>query len=217
MRYVSRLKFACAHSVLEFCRRFPDQSLVAVELVAGLESLVIQSRSLLARHRAARQEWDAATRERDAAVGPLKERMCHLIRLAAVVAARERLPELRLRVQWSRTRRGSLLPAARAALAAAGRHEQLLLKAGMPPDMLAEVGSALDRYQAAQDRRATAHAAQSAASTELHGLAQVAMHIVRHLDALNRMHLAHDPDRLAQWDAARTIRWNGEEKGRLAG
>jgi hypothetical protein len=217
MRYVSRLKFACANAVLEFCRRLPDQSLVAVELVAGLESLIEQTRCLLARHKAARQEWDAATEEREAVVGPLKERMCHLIRLAAVVAARERLPELRLKVQWSRTRRGSLLPAARAALAAAGRHEQLLLRAGMPPDMLAEVGSALDRYEAAQDRRTAAHVAQSAASADLHGLAQVAMHIVRHLDALNRMRFAGQPDLLAEWDGARTVRWNGEDREQLAG
>ena len=208
MRNAMWLHIARARCVLEFCRRFTGLPLAAVEGLVTMKDLVARAGVLLEARLQAQQEASAAMTERDGIADPFIERLRHLVRLARATATQVRDPELRVYLHLSRSRQGSLPIAARAAIATATAHEAVLLRYGMPPDMLAHLTEDLARYEAAQERRINALAASAAATQELQAIARVVTMIIQHLDALYRIHFARRQELLAEWDTARAIRWH---------
>ena len=207
MRYTDQCKLDCAQSVLGFCRRLPDLSPAGSSAIIRLQRLVTQAGVLLEQQRAALGEAAAALAERQAIAVPLKQRLAHLVRLAQAAAVHEGEVTLRLRIPFGASRQGEFLSAARAATGIATSYRALLQRYGMPAPMLAELGSDLERYEEAQRRRANAQAAAVAATADLATVAREALMAIRHLDALQRLRFAADPELLAEWQAVRSVRW----------
>ncbi len=210
MRIADYRKLESVQSVVEFCRSHPDPSLAAIAAVANLESLLNHARALMGAQRLSEEEARSARSQREAIAGPLRQRLSHLIRLAAAVAEQERRPPFLPTVPLGATRGGQLLEAGRAALAVATEHRALLLHYGMPERLLDDLARDLERFASFQRRRPSADTPGTSAGAELRALIQEALIVVKHLDALNRLRLAEDPPRLAEWLAARRIRWHQE-------
>jgi hypothetical protein len=91
---------------------------------------------------------------------------------------------------------GRFLRAVRHDIDTATTHQPLLVKYGMPSQMLEALRAGLDSLQAAHDRRATRAAVYSVTTADLAGQA---MPVVKHLDALTRIRFLAAPDRLKEW------------------
>ncbi len=74
----------------------------------------------------------------------------------------------------------------------------------MPAGLLAELGERLAEYQAIEARREGSLAAALGASAAMEEAGEEASRVIFHLDALNRIRFAGDPERLAAWRAARS-------------
>jgi hypothetical protein len=207
MRTATRLKLDCAQRVFEFCRHQPDPSPSALEVVARLQQLIGQATALLEQQRIAQTVAATAIHERDAIAGVIRERLAHLVRLSCAAALREREATLRLSVPFGTASYPQFVSAAQDAFTAASAHRGTLVRYGMPEEMLEELGQNLERCQAAQERRLKASAASVAAGADLATVAGETLLTIRHLDALNRLRLAGDPERLAEWEAASSIQW----------
>jgi hypothetical protein len=212
MRTYARNRFVCARCVHGYFLLHPPQDRASATAVKCLEHLLEQADDLARRQMQARFEAEAAREQMREQVGPLKERLGQLVRLGRAVALRENEPRLRLTVSLGKTREARFPEAARAALASATAHLELLLEQGLPAEMLEELNDELNYYLAARDRRARALSTDRSATTEFTLLAHKAQAIMRHLDALFRIRHADEPDRLIEWQAALSGR-----AGRMAG
>ncbi len=215
MRVTVRLKLEHAERVLAFCRRHPGGVPAAQEAEMRLSHLLAQATMLMEQARLAEGEMEQALTTRDELARHFKQRVEVLLRLAATVAEQSAVSELRLRVRFRAAAPGTYLKAARQALDTAAAHQPLLLRYGMPSQMLEVLRSDLEALEAAHGRRLTAARVTAAASLDLAGIATEALRIVRHLDALNRIRFAAAPEWLAEWDGVRRVEWGREGGTRL--
>ncbi len=200
--------------VLAYCRLDTGLCPAALAAVARLESLSTRTRSRLAAVLRARSELSAATRVRDQLMGPLRSVLGQIVRLAVAAALQEGDPGLQAEFRIGALTKTIPLDAARVALDTATRHRDLLLRYGMPEELLDRLRTELDRYAAALQQQAEASATIGAANADLAAAAREGVGIIRHLDALNRIRLAGDPERLAEWQRVRAIRWASRSAGR---
>jgi hypothetical protein len=140
--------------------------------------------------------------------------LAQILRLALAAALQEGDAELHADFRFGALTKTIPLDGARAALDTATRHRELLLRYGMPAEMLERLRTELDRYGDAFDKQAQASAVIGGVNTDLAAAAREAVCIIRHLDALNRIRLADDPDRLAEWQQVRAIRWTNRSASR---
>lgn len=207
MRRGVRLKLDAVSRVLEFYRADPDPAPAALEAIGRLERLSALARTLLGAQLQAQGNLGAAAALRERVTPGLRLQLAHLVRLAAAVAAQEGDQALRANLRFGALTRIIPLDSAKAALDTATRYRELLLRYGMPGEMLETLSRDLDRYAVALAQRDDASATIAAANADLERTAGEAHLIIRHLDALNRIRFADHPDRLAEWDAVRVVRW----------
>lgn len=213
MRTSVRLKLDSVHPVLLFYREYPDPAPAARAAVGRLRGVSDHTRGLLATNLTAQGELSAGAIARERVVPRLRLDLAHLVRIAEVASAHEGDDEVRASLRAGPLTRTIPLDAARAALGAATRHGELLLRYGMPEGMLERLRRDLDRYCAVLEKRADASATIAAANTDLARLADEARSIIRHLDALNRIRFSEDPQRQAEWDRVSAVRWGKAKAG----
>ncbi|MDZ4865475.1 MAG: hypothetical protein SGJ01_18840 [Gemmatimonadota bacterium] len=205
MRNVVRLKIETARLVLDFHVVHPDLAPAASAAVARLVALLVQV-----------TEWEEeqlrlvglvhqAFEDRGRAEEALRSRLTQLVPLCRVVARQEGLTEFACQ-----TRACSGAPHLLAAEAAGVvrrdiQHQEVLQHFGLPPGLLLELTQLLDDYQEAEGRRQTGQAARIALTAAIEAAATAAHDIIHHLDSLNRIRLAADPRRLAEWKAVRVV------------
>jgi hypothetical protein len=207
MRTSVRLKLDSVPPVLEFYLAYPDPTPAAVEAVGRLRGVSDRTRTLIATQLKAQGALSAGALARERVIPRLRLDLAHVVRIARAAAEHERDDELRASLRAGPLTRTIPLDAARAALDTATRYRDLLLRYGMPEGMLARLRRDLDRYCAALEQRADASATIAAANIDLARLADEARTIIRHLDALNRIRYAEDPESQAAWDRASMVRW----------
>lgn len=203
MHNIDLRRFHCVQGVLEFARRFPDLAPAAITAVTRLEHVDIRVRDLLNEFLAAQHAATTALQNRNSMLHALRQKMAHLIRLARVAAAHEEIADLRFRVVFGVGSLGDYWTAARAAVATALTYRAVLLRYGMPEALLEDLTLDLDRCEAAQKHRTNALATCTRVHADLRDRGREAVQGIRHLDALNRIRFANDPERLAEWEAAK--------------
>jgi hypothetical protein len=206
MRTSVRLKLDAARRVSAFLVLHPMTGPAGTDPNGRLGTLLDLADRIRQQLGLARAAIEAARAERERLALSVRELLAHLVRLAAVAGAEEPGSDLCLEVRFA-ARKTKLHVEAREAVAEAEAHRALLERYGMPSWLPAELRAALDRHDDTVRREATALAAVAAADAELEEVAREAFRIIRHLDALNRLRLASDPARLAEWHAARAVRW----------
>jgi len=206
MRTSVRLKLDAARRVSAFLVLHPMTGPAGTDPNGRLGTLLDLADRIRQQLGLARAAIEAARAERERLALSVREQLAHLARLAAVAAAEEPGSDLCLVVRFA-ARKTRLHAQAREAVAEAEAHRALLERFGMPSWLPAELRAALDRHDDTVRREATTLAAVVAADAELEEVAREAFRVIRHLDALNRLRLASDPARLAEWHAARAVRW----------
>ena len=207
MRTSDRLKLDAIQRVLGVLRLHPDPSPAGREATARLQVITIEVQRHLGQRLLARQAEGIAVADRERLAGPIRARLTRLRQFAAAAAVREGNRDLRLAIRLSEDGPRAFAESARAILAAAEPRLARLFAYGLPSDLVEELTRDLAQFEDAIERRAQAAAASVAAGQAITALAGEAYGIVRHLDVLARIRCADDPDRLAEWAAARAIVW----------
>ena len=184
----------------EFSRGHPDESpgyqavLSSVEekLARAKVALAEQRSGLLGVHANATRKLELRRTMRDA----------HLAHLAQVArAARREAPEVAQNFVF-RPGTGTHVAfqtTARAFLAEAETHRELLVRYGLVESVLTELRQSLDQFDAAMVSGAEARAAHVRASAELRRLADEVVQGVKVLDGFNRVRFRGTPEVLAAW------------------
>ena len=212
MRTATRLKLASARQVLEFTAVHPNPSPPARGSARRLGELVEEVELL------EREQWQAleaaweSLGQRGQAEAELRVGLTHLIRFCRVVALTEGLTELK----WSASRQlrapGVMIAEVVDALRRAGPHCELLERFGMPATLIGQLEEGVELYCAAEEGRKAAQSAAIEVGPRIEKAVLAAQCSVHHLDALNRVRFADDPERLAEWDAARTVAWSAQRE-----
>jgi hypothetical protein len=205
MRASSQLKLDSIVPVLRYFRQFPDPAPAAVAALGRLQAVFEKVRALLGARLKAQQELSAAGAGRDGVTPRLRADLVHLVRIAGVAAVHEGLFELRVSLRPGRLTRHIPRDAGRVALEASTRYREVLIRYGMPEEMLARIRRDLDRHCAVLEARAAASAAIAETNLELALLAEEARLIIKHLDALTRLRFAEDPERLVIWGRVQAV------------
>jgi len=207
MRVAIRHKLGAARRVLAYCAAHPDPTPAAAASVSRLQALLARVAALEATHQRDQAAARQALEERNRMEDGMRALLTHLVRLCRAVVLHEGLDDLRLELRL-RPRGPSLLQkGVAAALARASGHRDLLLRYGLPPNLLPELEQGLEAYRRAEERRKTSQAASLQAASAIECAAAEAHNAIRHLDALNRIRFAADPQTLAEWETARSIPW----------
>jgi len=162
---------------------------------------------LLATGRGAEQELEAGVTSKERVTPRLRADLVHLVRIADAAADHEQDERLRANLRFGPLTRYLPLRAALAALEAATWYRDVYVRYGMPEGVLARLRRDLDEHCAVLERRAELSATIAAVTRDLTRLAVEARLIIKHLDALNRLRFAEDPERLALWRRAQAVPW----------
>jgi hypothetical protein len=214
MRTTDRLRLHSARNALELLLVDPDPTPAEREATDRLQAIDLEVRLLLGERLQADQDDTLAAAERDLSATALRRRLLCLRDFAAAAAARRGDPRLRLPTRLREGSARAMAESAHAMLDAAAERLPVLMTFGMPLALLEEARRDLADLEDAIERRAGAITASVAAGQAIRVLAVEAFNILRHLDVLVRTRFADDPARVAEWEAARAVRW---PKGRAGG
>jgi hypothetical protein len=85
-------------------------------------------------------------------------------------------------------------------------HKEVLAKYGLSEAVLAQLGQLLDQFDAAMTLGSDGRTRHIGATKQLRALATELRQVVRAMDARNRQRFENDPQLLASWISARTVR-----------
>lgn len=207
MRSSAKRKLDSVPPVLKFCREHPNPLSAAREAVGRLIVLHMHVSDLLATWSRATEQLEAEGVSTDRVTPRLRGDLVLLVRIADVAADQEKDERLRAGLRFGPLTRNLPLNAGLAALEAAFWNRAIYIRYGMPEEVLARLRRELDEHCAVLERRAELTATIAAATRDLTRLADEARLIIKHLDALNRIRFAEDPERLALWRRAQAVPW----------
>jgi hypothetical protein len=135
-------------------------------------------------------------------------RTTHLAHLAQVGRAASReLPDLGQKFVFAPGTSTYLAfrTAARGMAAEAESHRELLVKHGLGEEVLANLGQALDQFDAAVEQGLEGRQTHVGATAELRALADEVVQVVRVMDGLIRYRFMNDGEALAAWESASNV------------
>jgi hypothetical protein len=183
----------------------PEFVLILNELDGTLERIVM----LEGQQRAGVLDRHAASVQKQKLVATI--RTVHLPHLAqAGQKASRTVHELATAFRFKPS--GDAMPSFRAAvgtmLAEAQRHQEVMVKEGLSPAVLADLEETLKALDAAIELGQTARAALVGASAELRVLGDEVVRLVRLLDAVNQLAFRDKPELLAAWQSVSRVQPN---------
>jgi hypothetical protein len=218
MRAVTRRVFEMCVRVLAVIAGRPDDEPGMVILVGELKALVARMSQVITDQRAGRMDARAAATRKDQLrnlllAGPI----AHLARIGVRAAGTQHT--LASLFTFRPTARTTLAfqTAARAMLADARTHLDILVQHGLSASVLAQFEQLLDEFDAAVALGAQGRIAHTAATAELVELTREATRIVRAMDARNRLRFAADRQAFEEWvSASRVLGTPQESKDQAA-
>lgn len=218
MRAAVEWIIAMATRVHEFVVANPDPQPGYTQTVQSLAAQLERGEALAREERVARVAAEAATEARDGVQEELRRTLLRPLAGIARATFRDQ-PELvhrfRLAAQ-SDKRLGSFLAESRAVRAEAEAARERLLAQGMPEGMLADLAAGIERFESLTEEQSRATRTRIGARVDLEDLGKELMGIVRHLDAINRYRFRSQPEKLAAWRSARTVRRTRSREGEAA-
>lgn len=140
----------------------------------------------------------------------LKAGIAELLRMLAGIAkaASKEEPDLSVSVLRPNTGGSSLafITRARSAQTAAVAHRELLEKYGLSATFVDDLAALLDQYDVALNEKNAGRAAHIGARAELKAVVTELVSVVRQLDAINRYRFRNQPELLAAWKSACSLR-----------
>ena len=209
MRLTNQLRLDAARRVVAFCHRHPDHDPAIAAALGRLQHALQGAREVVESQRRAIEAAAAARVEREAATARVRQLLPYLLRFLAAAST-----DTRRAMRYECRTLNGIEAAARDALAVAAAHRERLQDMGVPPALLDQLREALARHEAARCARGHGLALRAAATATLDHTATEAMQAIRHLDAIYQIRLAEDPNRLATWNAVRSVGWHRREEPR---
>jgi hypothetical protein len=189
-----------------FSRAHPDESPGYQAVLSGVEEKLARAKVALAEQRSGLLGVHANSIRKMELQRTMRE--AHLAHIAQVArAARREAPEVPQKFLF-RPGTGTHVAfqtTARAFLAEAETHRELLVRHGLVESVLAELRQSLDQFDTAMVSGAEARAAHVRASAEIRWLADEVVQGVRVLDRFNRMRFRGTPEVLAAWRSVSSV------------
>ncbi|MGE0442097.1 MAG: hypothetical protein AB7L66_21870 [Gemmatimonadales bacterium] len=205
MRSVVRRKLAAADRMADIGRANPFTDPSHVALAARFDGVVDRARQAAVEEQGHRAAATAALRVRDQVKGELLAELRILARAGELVGAAAPDLAVELAAPSSRSTNALFVSQARARLAAAAGHRELLVQNGLSEGFLERAGQLIERFDGEVDRSTRARNARHQARGALEGAMRELAGVVRLLDAINRPRFAGDPGLLAAWERARNV------------
>jgi len=206
MRSTVRRKLDMASAVRQFCRDNPSDDPSYGIMLGKLEELVSRAEELVAQELGGRIAELASTGRRDELRRSMHFQLLrHLIRTAELAAKEQ--PELlgKFRIRSLKAPNTAYLISARKMQEDGIANKDLLARFGLSTAMLDELGITIDQFEtAAADARAgrTGHIG---ARAELEVVSAGMVDRVEQLNTFNQHRFKNDPEKLAGWDAVRSV------------
>jgi hypothetical protein len=202
----SRRKLEMGSRALEFSRAHPDESSGYQAVVSRLEERLARARQVAAQQRSGLLAVRAAAARKFELRRTMRE--AHLAHLsqAAKAAARE-APEVgqKFVLRPGISTYVGFRTTARGFADEAQPHRELLVRHGLVESVLADLGQALDQFDAAMENGAEARALHVGASAELRAVSSDVVQTVKVLDGLNRLRFRQAPELLAAWKSVSSV------------
>lgn len=206
MNAKSRIKLEMGRRALAFSQAHPDPSAGYAAALSTLEELLKRAQELEDRQlKGIKASRTAADTKRTLRKRMRGTQMVHLSRAAKVAA--KVLPELSQKFSLPRRRLPdqSFLTAARAMVAEAQTHKDVLVRHGMAETVVTGLSQALDQFVQAVQQGIEARRAHVGASAELKEVADDVVDTVKVMDAFNRDRFTGNTEVLAEWESASNV------------
>lgn len=203
MKATTRRTIEMSKRVLNFSRAHPNASAGYAAALSRLEQRLTRADQLAA----LQQDGIDAARTAVAQKRNLRRRMrrTHLVHLARVAEAGvAEVPDLAQKFVLTRDAVPYLAfrTAARAMLAEAQTHKEILIKYGLLDSVLESLAGALDQFDQAVEKEIDGRRVHVGASAELDIVAEELIQVVKLMDGTNHYRLADDGNALAAWESA---------------
>lgn len=202
----SRRKLGMGENAAGFSRAHPDESPGYQAVLSGVEEKLVRAKEAAAAQRGGLLGVGANADRKLELRRTMRE--AHLAHIAQVARAAGRdAPEVaqKFRFRPGTTTYVAFQTTARAFLAEAETHRELLVRHGLVESVLAELRQSLDQFDAAMVSGAEARAAHVRASAELRRLADEVVQGVKVLDRFNRVRFRGTPEVLAAWRSVSSV------------
>ena len=189
-----------------FSRAHQDESPGYQAVLSGVEEKLVRAKEAAAAQRGGLLGVGANADRKLELRRTMRE--AHLAHIAQVARAAGRdAPEVaqKFRFRPGTTTYVAFQTTARAFLAEAETHRELLVRHGLVESVLAELRQSLDQFDAAMVSGAEARAAHVRASAELRRLADEVVQGVKVLDRFNRVRFRGTPEVLAAWRSVSSV------------
>jgi hypothetical protein len=209
----SRRKLVMAASAAEFSRANPNESPGYQAVLSGVEEKLARAKVAAAEQRRGLLGVHSnATRKRELRRTMREAHLAHIAQVART--ARREAPEIPQKFVFrpGTSTHVAFQTTARAFLAEAETHRELLVRHGLVESVLTELRQSLDQFDAAMVAGAEARAAHVRATAEIRRLADEAVQGVKVLDRFNRVRFRDAPEVLASWRSVSSVLATPREK-----
>ena len=202
----SRRKLGMGAKAAKFSRGHPNQSPGYEAALSGVEERLARVEVALAEQRSGLLGVHSnAVRKQELRITMREGHMAHIAQVAK--AARREAPQVSQQFVFrpGTSTHVAFQTTARAFLAEAETHRELLVRYGLVESVLAELRQSLDQFDAAMVAGAEARVTHVRASAEIRRLADEVVQGVRVLDGFNRLRFKDSPEVLAAWQSVSSV------------
>ncbi len=207
-------KLETAKRTWDFSRANPSDNPSIPPILTRFEGRISRAEILMAQQRAGELTEQTANSNRNAIRQDVQDHLLPaLIEVAGNVAKEEPSLTGGFRIPHINSGKLAFLTATRGMVAEAKAHEELFLKHGLEPTLLADLAKALDQFEAWQEEAHAGRRAHTGARAELVEVMGEIMEFIHLLDGLHRYRFRSDAEKMGAWKSARNV--FGPKKGRV--
>lgn len=199
-------KLETAKATRNFSRANPSDNPSVAPILTRLEGRISRAETLMAQQRAGELTVHTANDNRKAIRKDIQDHLLPaLIEVAGDVAKVEPTLAGRFRLPALNAAKLAFVTSARGMVAEAKANEELFLKHGLEPTLLAELAKAVDEFEAWQEEAHAGKRDHTGARAELVEVMAEIMELIHLLDGLNRYRFRSDSEKMAAWKSARNV------------
>jgi len=206
MNAVVRRMYQMCVRVVNWTNTHPDDEPGTGVLVAQLGALAVRIGQVITEQRSGVVDVRAASaRKHELRRAMLSTPIAHLAQIGALAAREQHELGKTFRFKPAAGSYAAFQSAARAMLAEAHTHKEVLVKHGLSESVLVEFERQLDEFDAAVRLGLDGRTVHTAATRELAALTKEVGRVVRAMDARNRFRFRDDRAAQEQWVSVRTV------------
>ena len=201
-----RRKLEMATRVRTFSRAHPSTEPTYTSVLGRLEASLTEAEAIATKQLEARVAARGARKTRKELRRIVHFQLLNYLVIVGKVAAKSRTDlEAQFRLPRAGANNQAFLTSVKALVAAAEQQRDVLVAAGMAPQLLDELKQRLAEFETASEQARAKRLSHIGARSDLEKITGTLMDAVRVLDGINRWRFAKNPDVLVEWEAARHL------------